>query len=239
MDSQVYTGLALEELAPADRPYLVLNMVATTDGKATVDGRTREMSSDADRTLFHNLRTQVDAVLVGAATVRIERYGHMTKTDELRDLRVSEGRAPEPLAVVVTARLDLPADLPLLQDSRCHVVVCTSSDTELPDCPARVEYLRPDAPSGQRFQLRPLLERLRAEHDVRAVLCEGGPLLNAQLLREDLVDELFLSVSPMLVGGADAPTIVTGEALEEPARLSLVGALEHEGELFLRYRVQH
>ena len=66
-------------------------MVSTLDGKATIDWRTQGLSTEVDRQLFHHLRTQADAVMVGAGTVREERYGRMTKNDELREKRVAEG----------------------------------------------------------------------------------------------------------------------------------------------------
>src|SRR3712207_5541003 len=128
---ELASNLRLGERAPAERPYLVVNMVSSLDGKATIDWRTRGLSTDVDRELFHNRRTQVDAVMVGAGTARTERYGRMTKTDELREKRVREGLAPDPLAVIVSARLDLPADLPLLQEPEQRVVVGTGSDAVL------------------------------------------------------------------------------------------------------------
>jgi riboflavin-specific deaminase-like protein len=241
------SGLNLGELARPERPYLVLDMVASADGKATVEGRTRALGNDADRAVFHHLRTQCDAVLVGAGTVRIERYGRMIKWPELREKREREGLTPDPLALVASARLDLSPDLPLLADPESHVVIRTSSELELQETAARIEYLRPPAealepetdPGGApRFRLGPLLERLRSGHGVRSVLCEGGPTLNAHLLAEGLVDELFLCVAPLLVGGAQAPTIVTGDPLPKAAEMELVWAYESEAHLLLRYRVR-
>jgi riboflavin biosynthesis pyrimidine reductase len=98
-----------------------------------------------------------------------------------------------------------------------------------------VDYLRSE--SGP-IDLRPLLERLRSEYGVRSVLCEGGPTLNASLLPYGLVDELFLTISPSLAGGADALTIVAGAPLPELAELELVWALEEGSELYLRYRIR-
>ena len=111
---QLVSGLRLGDDAPAERPYLVLNMVSSLDGKATIEWRTKGLSTELDRQLFHHLRTQVDAVMVGAGTARQERYGRMAKSEELRDKREREGLSRDPLAVVVSGRLDLPADLPLL-----------------------------------------------------------------------------------------------------------------------------
>ncbi len=127
---------------PPDRPYLVLNMVATLDGRVAIDGRSGPIGDEADRELFHALRTQADAVMVGAGTMRTERYGRIVRRPELREQRVEQGLEADPLAVVVSARLRLPADLPLLQDEHSTVCVLTASDDELPPTPAAVHYLR-------------------------------------------------------------------------------------------------
>jgi riboflavin-specific deaminase-like protein len=225
------SGLRLGELAPPDRPYLGVNMVSSLDGKATIDWRTRGLSTELDRRLFHQLRTQADAVMVGAGTVRVERYGRMVNSDELRDKRRAEGLDPDPLAVIVSARLDLPADLPLLNEPRQRVVIATGSDATLPDLAARVEYMR----VGD--DLPVLMARLREEHGVRSVLCEGGPTLNSHLLAADLLDELFLTLNPKLSGGAAALTIVAGRTLVAPAELELVSLAEGDGDLFTRWRI--
>jgi riboflavin-specific deaminase-like protein len=229
------TGLRLGELAPPDRPYLVLNMVSTLDGRIAIDGRSGAIGDEADRELFFGLRTQADAVMVGAGTIRTERYGRIVRKPERRALRVAEGLEPDPLAVVVSARLRLPEDLPLLQDEHSTVAVLTASDEELPETPAEVHYLR--GPGGVDLELRPLLERLRSEFGVRSILCEGGPSLNESLIGEGLVDELFLSLAPKLAGGPPL-TLLTGDPLSEPVVLELVWLLEHDGHLFARYRLQ-
>jgi 5-amino-6-(5-phosphoribosylamino)uracil reductase len=228
-------GLRWADLAPPERPYVVLNMVATADGKAAVEGRTRAISSETDRAIFHNLRTQADAVMAGAGTVRTERYGPIMKTEELRAKREREGLDPHPLAVIVSGSLHLPVDAPLLQDPDSRVLILTQSREELDGVRAQVTYMRSQ---GGPFDLRPMMERLRSEHDVRSVLCEGGPTLNASLLPYGLVDELFLTISPTRAGGADALTIVAGAPLPELAQLELVWALEDESELYLRYRLR-
>jgi riboflavin-specific deaminase-like protein len=226
------TGLRLSELAPEQRPYLVVNMVSTVDGKATIDWRTRGLSSELDRAVFHQLRTQADAIMVGAGTARVERYGRMVKSTELRDKRRSEGLAPDPLAVLVSGRLDLPADLPLLQEPGQRVAIATGSDAVLQGTNAQIVYER----TGDDLPL--LMARLREEHGVRSILCEGGPTLNSHLLAANLVDELFLTLSPKLIGGAAALTIVAGRDLVEPAELELVSVAEGAGELYLRSRIK-
>jgi riboflavin-specific deaminase-like protein len=230
---ELASGLGLGELAPTDRPYLALNMVSSLDGKATIDWRTRGLSTELDRRLFHQLRTQADAVMVGAGTARVERYGRMAKSDELRDKRRAEGLDPDPLAVIVSARLDLPADLPLLNEPEQRVVIATGSDATLPDLAGNVEYLR----IGD--DLPVLMARLREDYGVRSVLCEGGPTLNSHLLAADLLDELFLTLHPKLSGGAAALTIVAGRTLVAPAELELVSLAEGDGDLFTRWRIKH
>ncbi|HEY1358832.1 MAG TPA: dihydrofolate reductase family protein [Thermoleophilaceae bacterium] len=230
--AELASGLRLGDLAPEGRPYLGLNMVSTLDGKATLDWRTKGISSDLDRELFHHLRTQADAVMVGAGTVRAERYGRIAKSDELRAKREEEGLRADPLAVVVSARLDLPADLPLLQQEGQKVLLATGSDAVLEGITADVEYLR----VGDDMPL--LLSRLRDEHGVRSVLCEGGPTLNSHLYAAGAVDELFLTMSPKVSGGAAALTIVAGRGLVEPVEMAPVSIAVGDGELFTRWRTR-
>jgi riboflavin-specific deaminase-like protein len=205
-------------------------MVSTLDGKATIDWRTKGLSTDLDRRLFHRLRTQADAVMVGAGTVRAERYGRMTKSDELGDARQRDGLARDPLAVVVSARLDLHTDLPLLNEPEQPVVIATGSDATLPDLGEQIAYER----TGQDLPL--LMARLRDEHAVRSVVCEGGPTLNSHLLAAGLVDELWLTLNPKLAAGAAALTIVAGRELVEPLELEPVSVAEGGGDLFTRWR---
>jgi riboflavin-specific deaminase-like protein len=229
---EAFTRLDLGSRAPAERPYVVLNMVATLDGKAAVEGSTRGMGGEADRAIFHLLRTQADALMAGAGTVRRERYGRAVKSDELRARREAEGLAPEPLTVVVSASGVLPDDLPLLQAPGAPVAVATGAGHEITGVPADVTTLH----TGD--DLPVLLARLRDEHGVRSVLCEGGPTLNMHLLAAGLVDELFLSVDPVLVGGEDALTIVAGRPLGRPVSAELVSLFQADDELFFRWRLR-
>jgi riboflavin-specific deaminase-like protein len=216
------------ELAPQARPFVAVNMVHTVDGRATVAGRTAPISSTADRQLFHALRTRVDAVMVGAGTLRVERYGRLVRDPHRREQRVAAGLAADPLAIIVSASLDLPPDLPLLQDPDSRVVIITGSGASLDGCAARVAYLRTN-------DLAAALARLRSDHGIRSILCEGGPRLNASLLAGRLIDELFLTTIPLLADGAGALTIIGDGAATEPIASRLLWLLEHEGELFARY----
>ncbi len=221
------------EQAPAGRPHIAVNMVHTADGRASVFGRTGPISSLADRQLFHALRTRVDAVMVGAGTLRVERYGRMVPDAARREQRHAANLEPDPMAIVVSGSLDLPADLPLLQDPDSRVVIVTAAERSLEGVRADVRYLRLAA-----VDLAAAFARLREEHGVRSILCEGGPHLNATLLAEGLLDELFLTTVPVLAGAAGELSIMGGAALEAPVALTLRWMLEHDGELFARYAIR-
>jgi len=217
--------------ALAGREVLAINMVASADGRAAFQGKTAPLSDPADRALFHLLRAQADAVLVGPGTLRAERYGRMIKDEAVRAARAEAGRAPEPYAVTLTRSLNLPWAIPLFQQPEARIVVYTSSDREPEECAADVEVVRMHEPTPSAM-LADLRERLGA----RCVLCEGGPTLNRALFTDGVVDELFLTISPNLVGGRDPLTIVEGD-LPATVALELVQLLEHEGTVMLRYRL--
>jgi len=210
------------------------------DGRATLAGRSAPISDRADRELFHALRAPADAVLVGAGTVRKERYGRMIRDEATRTLRVQRGLAPEPLACIVSGRLALEPDIPLLQEPEARVVVLTASAASLPWPAAQVEYVRCGHDGA--LDLAVCLAELRERFGVRRLLCEGGPHLARELFAAGLVDELFLSVSPLLAGGdpvgAEALRILAGEELEQPAHLELRGLMRSGSNLFLRYAVR-
>ncbi|MFL5780024.1 MAG: RibD family protein [Thermoleophilaceae bacterium] len=235
------------EGGPADaaRPCVALNFASTADGRITIGGRSGPIGNEADRELFHELRASVDAVMAGAATVSTERYGRLVRDEERRERRSANGLEPDPLAVLVSARLSIDPDLPLLQDPSSRVVIVTESERELEGVRAHVEYLRPaDAPASREelrerasmLVLSPALRALRERWGIRTVMCEGGSVLAAALLREHLVDELYLSVAPTLAAGS-GPTLVTGPPLEPPVPMELRSAHEAGGHLFLRYRI--
>ncbi|HYM54298.1 MAG TPA: dihydrofolate reductase family protein [Solirubrobacteraceae bacterium] len=218
----------------AGRPRVLLNMVSTADGRASLGGRSAPVSGRADRELFHGLRAPVDAVLVGAGTARVERYGRIVRDDSRRRLRRERGLAEEPLACIVSTSLALGADIPLLGDPSARIAILTSSAASLPASAARVDYVR--ARRDGLLDLPAALAELGERFSVRTLLCEGGPHLSCQLFAAGLVDELFLSVSPRLAGG-EALRILAGPDLEPPVELELLGALESDSHLFLRYGV--
>ena len=202
------------EQPPEERPFVATNFAATVDGRATIGGKSGPIGSDTDTDMLVRLRGRFDAVMIGAGTMRVERYGGIAT----------------PLMVLVSGRLDLPWDAPLFGDDG-RVLIFTASETEPPETTADVEVVRHEGS----VDLVAALRHLREEQGVRALLSEGGPHLHSQLWAAGLVDELFLTTAPRLTG-AEAPRILEGKPLPGPTELELAWLLEEDGELFARYR---
>jgi riboflavin biosynthesis pyrimidine reductase len=213
---------------PAERPRVALNFAATLDGRASIDGHSGPIGSDTDTAMLVGLRQRFDAVMIGAGTMRVERYGRIITDPEKRARREALGLPGDPLMVLVGS-LDLPWDAGLFTDGGGRVVIFTNDEGDAPATATPVEVVR----SEGRVDMATALHHLRAEHDTRAVLCEGGPRLHSQLQAGGLADELFLTIAPKLVG---AGTTILEGALPEVAELDLVWLLQEGSELFARYR---
>ncbi|WP_113700503.1 pyrimidine reductase family protein [Nonomuraea lactucae] len=214
---------------PAGRPWLRVNMVASADGATWVQGRSGGLSSRGDRRIFAVLRGLSDVILVGAATVRAEGYGAVKPRESWRTLRA--GRAPVPPIAVVTRSLDLDLDGPLFQGamSRTIVVTCEAAPGERrKDAAALADVI---VAGESEVDLAEAVRELHAR-GLTKVLCEGGPRLNAQVAAAGQLDELCLTISPMLVGGGAARVLDGGPA---QAGLRLGHVLEEDGVLFCRY----
>jgi riboflavin-specific deaminase-like protein len=215
---------------PADRPRLALNFAATLDGRASIDGRSGAIGSETDTAMLVGLRQHFDAVMIGAGTMRVERYGRVISDPGQREHREQLGLPADPLMVIVGG-LDLPWDAPLFTDGGGRVLLFTADqEGEPPATATPVDVVREE---GGRVDMTTAMHHLRAERGVRAVLCEGGPRLHSQLQAEGLADELFLTIAPKLVG---AGTTILEGALPEVAELELVWLLREGSELFGRYR---
>jgi riboflavin biosynthesis pyrimidine reductase len=200
------------EEAGEERPLVAMNFVATVDGRATIEGRSGPIGSDADTEMLVGLRSRFEAVMIGAGTMRVERYGPM-----------------KPLMVLVSGRLDLPWDAPLFTEDG-EVLIFTASEAEPPETTAKLEVVRHEGA----VNLAEAVRHLRQERGVRALLSEGGPHLHEQMQADGLVDDLFLTIAPKLSGG-EAPRILEGP-LPGVIGFELVWLLEHNGELYGRYR---
>jgi riboflavin biosynthesis pyrimidine reductase len=211
--------------------WLRLNMVASIDGAAWLKGRSKGLSSAADKRIFGVLRGLADVVLAGAATVRTEGYGPARPHASWEALR--EGRPPAPPIAVVTRRLDLDLAGPLFTEAepyaRTIVITTDSAPKDRREEAARNADLI--IAGDERVDMAVVVAELR-ERGLGKILCEGGPRINAQLAAAGVVDELALTMSPLLVGG-DAARIMNGVASYTPMTLAQV--LEEDGFLFCRY----
>jgi riboflavin-specific deaminase-like protein len=214
-----------------DRPFVAVNFAATVDGRATIGGVSGPIGSATDTAMLVGLRTRFDAVMIGAGTMRAERYGRPVSDQEKRERRERLGLPHDPLMVIVSGRLDLPWEAPLFTEGAGRVLIFTASEVEPPETATSLRVVRHE---GGEVDLAEALRHLRQERGIRALLSEGGPRLHAEMQAAGLVDDLFLTIAPKLVGG-DAPRIVEG-VLPGIEPLELAWLLEDGGELFARYR---
>jgi riboflavin-specific deaminase-like protein len=213
-----------------ERPFVAMNFAATVDGRATIGGVSGPIGSAADTAMLSCLRTRFDAVMIGAGTMRAERYGRLVPSQEQRERRERIGLPHDPLMVIVSGRLDLPWDASLFTDGGGRVLIFTASEAEPPETATPLRIVRHEG----FVNLAEALRHLRRERGIRALLCEGGPGLHGELEGGGMVDDLFLTIAPKLAGG-EAPRIVEGK-LPAVAELELAWLLEEDGELFARYR---
>jgi riboflavin-specific deaminase-like protein len=233
----VYRGMELPSGADG-RPYVVMNMVSTVDGKATLGATAAGIGSRTDRLLMRQIRAAVDAVIVGGATLRAENVDPRVDTPQAR-ARMSRGLPPQPLAVAVTGSLDLQPTHRFLVNGPGGTVILTTAAAPAARRRLLAPYATLDVDQGPEVNLEAALRRLSAVHGVRRVLSEGGPTLNQHLLEAELIDELFWTVAPKLAGGRGRALIDDDRPTRQiRARLDLISLFEHDEELFARYRLR-
>ncbi|HEY1633331.1 MAG TPA: pyrimidine reductase family protein [Acidimicrobiales bacterium] len=217
------------------RLHVRANFVTSVDGAAEVGGRSGGLSSDADHRVFSVLRGLCDVVLVGAGTVRQERYGPARPSEERRARRQAHGLAAVPPIAVVTSRIDLDLESAFFTDAATPPVILTT-DAAPADLRRRAAQAADVAVCGDTaVDLASAVQAL-VERGLTRVLCEGGPHMLDQLVTTGRLDELCLSLSPV-IAGPERLRIIGGPALDEPARLELAHVLAADGMLFLRYQV--
>ncbi len=217
---------------PADRPWLLSNMVVSADGATAVDGLSGALGGDGDRQVFRAIRALADVIVVGAATARAENYGPPVVSDAVRAQRTARGQQPAPAIAVVSGSANLDPTARLFADGYRPVIYTAAS------APAdRVGALDPVADvvtaGDARVDLAAVLRDLGSRGH-RVALCEGGPSINGQLLGLDLFDELAISIAPVAVSG-DAKRLMVGPVQIPPRDFVLERVLEHDHVLFCRY----
>ncbi len=218
---------------PPDRPWVLLNMVASVDGATAVEGRSGGLGGPADRAVFTTLRSLADVILVGAATVRAEHYGPPRTSAEHQAQRQARGQAAFPRIAIVTGRLDLDLAAPLFTKSPTRPIVVTAAAAPA-ERRAEVAELADVVVAGEeRVDFAAALATLGVE-GVDTVLCEGGPTINDQLLAADLIDEVAVTYGPLLVGGT-SKRMITGGDPPAPMAMRLARVLTDDDVLLLRY----
>jgi len=204
------------------RPYVIMNMVSSIDGRTARGGKASRIGSETDRRVMRTLRSKADAVMIGAGTLRAEKLS----------LGLDDPVGPQPLAVIVTSSGELPLENNLIVSEQQEVLVIAPEDITVHSG----GVLRLSADRSGNIDLTEALRILNAEHAVDLLLVEGGPSLNYSLISQNLADELFLTLAPKLLGGTldeslailDGPVLATRD-------INLVSAHLAGGELFLRY----
>jgi riboflavin-specific deaminase-like protein len=235
---EVYTDLDLPP-GEAGRPYTVINAVGTLDGRGAVGGKSTPVGSEVDHRLMRNIRYNVDAVLVGAGTLRSEDLT-LTIDEPLTKRRRERGLKEQPLSVLLTQSGDVPADRKIFQASEGNLLVFAGAHASQGNL-AKLSRLAAVRPATDTDVLEPekIIETLADEFGVRRLLVEGGPSVNRSFLEACLVDEVFITLAPKITGG-DPRSLVDGEPLPLDATSpSLVSIHLSDSELYLRYRLRH
>ncbi len=237
-----YTSLDLPA-ASADRPYVLINMVMSADGKIAVDGTEQGIGSKVDQRLMRELRVNADLVLNGAETLRKSGASPRLGGDAaLEALRHQRGKPRFPTATILSRSGDLPLER-VFFTARDFDGLVYLSDSAPDERRRAIEATgRPVVSVPDGAEVPAVLAHMRHSLHASVLLLEGGPTLNAQFFAVDAVDELFMTVGPVIVGGRDSLTAVEGDAFsrETMKRLALVSAISNEetDEVYLRYRVR-
>jgi riboflavin biosynthesis pyrimidine reductase len=229
----IVEGLRLSDAAAgqAARPRVVAAMIASVDGRASVEGSASGLGHPADQALLRELRAAVDAILVGTGTLRAERYANVLDDDQ-RERRAHRGLDREPVVATISRSGDVPVDVPLFAEPDARIEIYAEAEVPgLDSHGAQVDVHR-FPPGGARPTA--VLEHLVAARGVRSVLCEGGPTLLRAIVAEQCVDHLMFTLAPLLVAG-EAAAILAGDELRPPARFALREVHRAGEHLFMHY----
>jgi riboflavin biosynthesis pyrimidine reductase len=217
---------------PADRRWVRGMMVTTLDGAARgADDASGSISSTADKVIFNETRRLADALLIGANTMRIERYRPLKAKPEHQAERVGAGLRSAPVVVMVSGSLDLPWDEAIFHESEFTPIIITSETATAEALAQARQYCEVVVLPGMEVDVLAVLDVL-TDRGWNRIVCEGGPNLLAELAAQNVLDEADISISPLIVGGGQ---IVTGEGFESPDRYRLKHIIEDDGFLFNRY----
>lgn len=225
------------EPASRTRPWLRVNFVTSADGAVEVDGYSEGLSSGADKAVFRILRMCCDALVVGAGTLTHEGYRPLRLDEERRQWRLAAGLPEYPVLVVVSGELSVPPEHPALAAAPVRPIVVTHDQAPADRREALADVADVVVCGDGKVDLTGARDQLAAR-GLTQLLSEGGPQLFGGLVAADLVDELCLTVSPMLTGpGADR--IIAGPVALAIRGLHLAHVVTEDDSLMLRYTRRH
>ena len=218
-----------------DGHTLRANMVSSADGAATLAGASAGLSSAADRHVFALNRSLADVILVGASTARVERYAPVRVRELWQHLR--DGRTPTPPIAVITSLRNLDPANPLFADAPADARTIIITTEQAPaDARARFADRADIVVAGETTVDMSIAVAALTDRGHRRILAEGGPGILAQFVAAGLLDELCLTMGPLLAGPG-APRILNGAPMPQPLSLSLAHLIEDDGFLLCRYAV--
>jgi riboflavin biosynthesis pyrimidine reductase len=210
--------------------WLRVNFVSSIDGAATIDGRSGGLGGDADHRVFDILRTLCDVVVVAAGTVKAEKYGAMVLNKAAVEVRVANGLKPQPTFAIVSGTLDLDPASDVFAKAPVRPLIFTTSSAPPNRALAKVADI---VVCGEKLVDPADMVAELVARKLGLIHCEGGPSLFGSLLAADVVDELCLTVSPLLVGGTSGRIVKSDGATTRGMRLA--GVLQSDSTLLLRY----
>ncbi len=231
------TYLAVDRSAPRHECWVAGHMVAGLDGTAAIHGKVGALSTDVDQDLFRRMRQIADVVVVGAETVRKEGYGLVRLSEEAQAARQALGKPPTPPVAVVSGSLNLNWNLKLFREAPEHApTMVVTGESADPDAVAEAKQHAEVVFAGaDRVEPATLLKTFAAR-GYQVVLCEGGPTLLGGLVAADRLDELLLSVAPVM-GGDNLPVSVRPDGAGI-AHFELQHVMGAHNTLFLRYEAR-
>ncbi|MCS7143736.1 MAG: 2,5-diamino-6-(ribosylamino)-4(3H)-pyrimidinone 5'-phosphate reductase [Archaeoglobaceae archaeon] len=201
------------------RPHVFLNIASSLDGKISDETRRQlRISCKEDLKRVDELRASADAIMVGIGTILSDNPKLNVKSEELRRKRLSEGKSENPMKVVVDSKCRIPENAEVFSGK---VIVAVSKLAEK----ERVDKVSKKAEivvfGEEKVDLKALLEDLYKK-GVRRLMVEGGGTLLSSLLKDGLVDEMFIYYAPIIIGGERSPTICDGSSFAAPLRMEIV-----------------
>ena len=216
------------------RPAVRLNMIVSVDGGTSWNGVSGALGGSADKALFSVLRSLADVVLVASATMRGEQYGPVVLGSKIQDMRREQGQTPVPRIAVVSRTCQFDWSTPFFTAATERPIVLTVSSAAEADRTRAAEVAEVIIVGDDDVDLPRAIAEL-GSRGAKSVLAEGGPTLNGELARAGLLDELCVTLSPLLASG-DAKRIIAGSTLDTLELLDLCSICEEDNYLFLRYR---